>query len=203
MTSLRFLSVGCSLILLAAGLSLPDGAAESVSGNSTVTLTEEEVMTGGNATPEAAASNMILACATRDYELFSQNRYYHPSACSGKKGGPNRYAYFLHTTKFTSGQSDFTVYDLPQRLKPNSVRAMFTQVFASNPNFYRMSFWSKQYRCVDVVSANYEGHEYRSRILVGKLSNDKWYAIPRHYSSLPLYEVADAMRSATLEAVSK
>ncbi len=194
MNFLRYLKVLTAIILVVVGLSLAGVAQQNAGGNALSFAFAGEV--DGFETPEAAATNMFRACVSRSPKLFTQVRLI--GVCDGPIHTLNKYAECLHTTTYSNGKNAVTIYDLRKQMKDETIRVTTSQAFTDDEvdslSFQFVStYYGEQFICYEVAAVNYDGLEYRTRIVAAKLS-DRWYAIPRCRSSKSFYEIADAMR---------
>ena len=157
----------------------------------------------GAETAESAATAMVRAYADKDFELFMQTRALFE--CEDMdRGGPNRYAESLHLTKFTSRDHAHTVYSLPTRLNAETTRTIVThrpKLEFADAAMFSDKVPQHRHVFVDVAIEDHQKVRYQSRVVVIELSN-KWYAVPRCYSSRRVYELADAT-SPTAPAIAK
>ncbi len=190
----RYFMVSAALVLLY--ITLSDNRAHSTDFQEM--LAPLQLESEGAASPEDAAMSHIRACMTRSPRLFSQNLLL--GVCDGSISTLNKYAECLHVTTFDNGEDAFTVYDLPARLQDETVRTVAAGAFDTEDEDVAhflmfagaMSYYGEEFRCVEVSVDDADGVQYRSRVVVGLVS-DRWYAIPRCRSSHKFYEFADAM----------
>lgn len=147
----------------------------------------------GHATPEAAATAMIRAISTKNHKLFVRTRLL--GVCEGQNDWPSRYAESLHTTKFSNPSGAMTVFDMRRRLMADTVRVVSMNKMNVPSWFGASSYYGERFASVDVSIANYDGVEYRSRIVVAEVS-DQWFAVPRR-GRCPVYNLADTLPAAT------
>jgi hypothetical protein len=197
------MSVNAGLVLVVVSLALVAAVTLPVDENAIISVAGEN--REGCETPEAAAVEMFLACSMRSPKLFIQTRLL--GVCDGPIATLNKYAECLHTTEYSNGETAFTVYDLPKQMKKETARAVAGQAFDTDDKDVAhllmfagiSSYYGKQFMCFDVAADNYDGIEYRTRIVVAML-NDRWYAVPRCRSSKAFYEIADAMSLTSSES---
>lgn len=156
------------------------------------------------ATPEAAATALFRACATKSPRHFVQHLLL--GVCDGPVNTLNKYAESLHTTTYSNGEDTFTVYDLPKLMKKDTERAVVSQEFDSEDEDVvalerqmMSTYYGRKFQCVEVAGEDYDGREYRSRVVVAMIK-DRWYAMPRCRSSKSFYQIADAMRLTSPES---
>ena len=148
--------------------------------------------THGYFTPQAAATAMLQAIATKNHHLFVQARML--GVCEGKNDWPPRFAETLHTAKFSSpggGQGDLSVFDMPRRLRSNTVRVVSKQELTVPGWVGVSSYYGEQFAAYDMAIDNYDGVEFRTRLVVARVG-EKWFAIPRR-SQCSVYQIADAL----------
>jgi len=197
MTLPRCLSIAAPMVLLCLALSLSSAASPAAK-----TLDPPiEFAPKGAATPEIAATTLFRACTARSPNHFTQHLLL--GVCDGPIASVNKYAEALHTTTYTNGKDDYTVYELPKMMKKDTERVLAIQAFADDAEKSLeiqgvSTYYANKFSCVDVAGEGYDGAEYRTRIVVAML-NGRWYAIPRCRSSTSFYQVADAMDIASPE----
>ena len=191
----RSLSTACvALVLLAVALLLQSTSSPAASvkpQGMPIELAPE-----GALSPEDAATSLYYACCMKSPRHFVRNLAL--GVCDGPIGTLNKYAELLHTMTFSDGTNSFTVYELPMRMKRETIRLVASRRFSEEsvsslrPEFVSSYYCSGPIMCVEVVADNYDGGEYRTRIVVTENSG-RWYAIPRCRSSKRFYQIADAM----------
>ncbi|TWT79721.1 hypothetical protein CA13_11280 [Planctomycetes bacterium CA13] len=169
--------------------------APTVAAQSGIELTNSESMQGYTS-PIESASNMVRAIATKNHKIFVRSRLL--GVCEGKNDWPSRYAECLHTTQFSSEKGELTVFDMTRRLMPDTVRVVSMKEMDVPHGLLVSSYYGEQFMNVEVVIADYDGLEYRTRIVVAKIS-DRWYAIPRR-GRCGFYAIADAIPSVPTKA---
>lgn len=195
MCCLRYVTAFAPLALILVAMSLLSGTSPAARENALVVPIE--LVPKGAATPEVAATSLFRGTATRSPRHFSQHLLL--GVCDGPVSTLNKYAEALHTTAYSDGEHALTVYELPKMMKRETERVVAIQEFDSEDkdvvalqSQMMSTYYGEEFKCVEVAAEDYNGREYRARVVVAMV-NDRWYAMPRCRSSKSFYQIADAM----------
>ena len=144
---------------------------------------------------EEAANALFIGCATHSPKHFV--KHLSLATCEGPVDTLQNFAECMHKTEFRSRGESFTYYDLPARIRRDTVRVVASRKFdaenaAAACLHAKYVYYAETLIAVDVAASDSTGRDYQTRIVVAGTKNN-WYAVPRVRQSQPLYEIADAM----------